>query len=360
MAGFPAVARDRIEWVTDGERFAALRDAWEALAAPEPTPFGSHAWFDCWWQAFGAGQDLSICTAWRGHALVAVLPLCRRRERLASMANDHTPLFRAPARDRQALIAVVEAAHAAEPEAFALHAVRVQDPLLEVARAAGRRRHRPAIIERVHASPIIDTSGDRTAYFRSRASRMRTQRNKLHREHDARFVLEDCRHDLDAQLDTAFAVEASGWKGRAGTAIRSTPETELFYRAVAHAHRERGELRVAWLYLDGRPAAMDLLLLRARRMYLLKTGLDETFQSLSAGGVLHLELIERCFDLELEACELLGGEEPWKLRLATGRREHARLLSYSPRPLGLARYAGRRAAVPLLRKARDGISAWRR
>jgi CelD/BcsL family acetyltransferase involved in cellulose biosynthesis len=360
MAGFPAVAGHRIEWVTDGERFAALRDAWEALAAPEPTPFASHAWFDCWWRAFGAGQELSICAAWRGDELVAVLPLCRRRARLASMANVHTPVFRAPARDGAALSAVVEAAQATEPQALMLHAVAVQDPLLEAARAAGLRRHRPAVVEAVHASPIIDTSGDRAAYFRSRASRVRTQRNKLRREHAARFVLDDCRRDLDAQLNTAFAVEAAGWKGRAGTAIRSTPETELFYRSVAHAHRDRGELRLAWLYLDGRPAAMDMLLLRARRMYLLKTGLDETFRSLSAGGVLHLELIEHCFELQLQACELLGGEEPWKLRLSTGRRDHARLLSYSRRPIGLARYAGRRAAVPLLRKARDGISEWRR
>lgn len=360
MAGFAAVEDHTIEWVTDDGRFAALRDAWEALAAPEPTPFGSHAWFDCWWRAFGAGRDLSICTAWRGDALVGVLPLCRRRGSLASMANDHTPLFRAPMRDRAALTAVVEAAYAAEPEALVLHAVAVQDPLLEAARAAELGRHRPAVIELVHVSPIIDTSGDRAAYFRPRASRVRTQRNKLRREHGARFVLDDCRHDLDARLDTAFAIEASGWKGRAGTAIRSTPETEAFYRCVAHAHRERGELHLAWLYLDGRPAAVDLLLVRAQRMYLLKTGLDEAFQSLSAGGVLHLELVERCFELRLEACELLGGAEPWKQRLATGRREHVRLLSYSPRPIGLARYAGRRAAVPLLRKARDGISEWRR
>lgn len=360
MAGSGAGERHAIEWVTDGERFAAVRDEWEALAASEPSPFASHSWFDCWWRAFGGGQALSICTAWRAGELVAVLPLCRRRGRLASMTNFHTPLLRVPARDGAALAAVVEAAHAGAPEALALHAVPAQDPLLEAARAASRRHHRLTLVEAVHVSPIVDTTGDRAAYFRSRASRARTQRNKLRREHGAAFVLEDAQGDLDAKLDRAFAIEAAGWKGRTGTAILSAPETEAFYRAIAHAHRARGELRLAWLHLDGRPAAVDLLLVRHRRMYLLKTGRDEAFGPLSAGGILHLELVERCFELGLEACELLGDEEPWKRRLATSRREHVRLFSYRARPLGLARYAGRRAAVPLLRRAREGISARRR
>jgi CelD/BcsL family acetyltransferase involved in cellulose biosynthesis len=349
--------RHAIEWVKDGERFAALRDAWDALAAHDPTPFGTHAWFDCWWRAFGAGRGLRICAAWRDDELVAVLPLCRRRGRLASMTNFHTPLFQAPARDAAALHAVVEAAHATGASALALHAVPAHDPLLAAVRAAAHRRHRPLVVEPVHVSPIVDTTGDPAAYVRARAARRRTQRNKLRREHGAEFVLDDAPGDLDAQLDRAFAVEAAGWKGRAGTAISSAPETEAFYRAIAHAHRDRGELRLAWLHLDGRPAAVDLLLLRRRRMYLLKTGLDEAFAPLSAGGVLHLELIERCFELGLEACELLGDEEPWKRQLATHRREHVRLFSYRARPAGLARYAGRRAVVPALRRAREGLSA---
>jgi CelD/BcsL family acetyltransferase involved in cellulose biosynthesis len=212
-------------------------------------------------------------------------------------------------------------------------------------------------VEPVHVSPIVDTTGDPAAYVRARASRRRTQRNKLRREHAAEFVLDGAPGDLDAHLDLVFALEAAGWKGRAGTAIASAPETETFYRTLAHAHRDRGELRLAWLHLDGRPAAVDLLLLRDRRMYLLKTGLDEAFARLSAGGVLHLELIEQCFEDGMEACELLGDDEPWKRQLATHRREHVRLFSYRRRPPGLARYAGRRAVVPLLRRAREGRSA---
>ncbi|MGI9099104.1 MAG: GNAT family N-acetyltransferase [Solirubrobacteraceae bacterium] len=356
----PAAASHTIEWVTDGERFAALHDGWEALTAGDASPFGTHAWFHCWWRAFGAGSRLRICAAWRADELAAVLALHERGGLLASMTNYHSPQFRAPARDARALRAVVEAAHVTGAAALALHAVPASDPLLGAVGAVSSRRRRPMVVEGVHVSPIVDTTGDRAAYVRTHASRRRTQRNKLRREHAAEFVFDGALGDLDADLDRAFAIEAAGWKGRAGTAIVSAPETEAFYRAVAHAHRARGELRLAWLYLDGRPAAVDLLLQRHGRLYLLKTGHDEAFASLGAGGVLQLEIIEHCFEQGLQACELLGDEEPWKRRLATDRREHVRLWSYRRRPAGLARYAARRAVVPLVRRARDGRSALRR
>ena len=356
----PASASHTIEWVTEGERFAALRDAWEGLTADEASPFATHAWFDCWWRAFGRGSRLRVCAAWRGDQLAAVLALRERAGVLASMTNYHSPQFRAPARDARALGAVVDAAHVTGAGALALHAVAVSDPLLGAVGAASSRRRRPMVVERVHTSPIVDTTGDRAAYVRAHASRRRTQRNKLRREHAAEFVFDGALGNLDADLDRAFAVEAAGWKGRAGTAIVSAPETEAFYRALAHAHRARGELRLAWLHLDGRAAAVDLLLQRHRRLYLLKTGRDEAFATLDAGGVLQLEIIEHCFELGLEACELLGDDEPWKRRLATDRREHVRLWTYRRGPAGLARYAGRRAVVPLVRRARDGRSALRR
>jgi CelD/BcsL family acetyltransferase involved in cellulose biosynthesis len=356
----PPAAGHTIEWVTDGERFAALHDAWELLTAGDRSPFGTHAWFDCWWRAFGGGWRLRVCAAWREGELVAVLPLRERAGRLASMTNYHSPQFRAPARDAQGLRAVVEAAHAAGAPELALHAVPAADPLLGAVRAASSRHRRPLVVEAVHVSPIVDTTGDPRAYLRAHASRRRTQRNKLRREHAAEFVFDDGRGDLDRLLDRAFAIEAAGWKGRAGTAIVSQPETEAFYRAVAHAHRARGELRLAWLCLDGRAAAADILLLRHQRLYLLKTGLDEAYAALGAGGVLHLEIIEHCFELGLQSCELLGDQEPWKQRLATDRREHVRLWSYRRRPSGLARYAGRRTVVPLLRRLRDRPSAPRR
>ena len=46
----------RIEWIDDPARFAALREQWDWLAARQPSPFGRHAWYSAWWNAFGSGR----------------------------------------------------------------------------------------------------------------------------------------------------------------------------------------------------------------------------------------------------------------------------------------------------------------
>ena len=134
--------------------------------------------------------------------------------------------------------------------------------------------------------------------------------------------------DLDAELARGFAVEASGWKGESGTAILSDERTMIFYREVAKRFAERGELRLSRIVLDGHWAAFDLCLLYRDRLYLLKTGYDERFRRLAPGLVMRLSIVERCFELGIDAHELLGDEAEWKRKFATGERAHVGFHAY--------------------------------
>ena len=85
--------------------------------------------------------------------------------------------------------------------------------------------------------------------------------------------------------------------------------------------------------------AFDLCLLRARRLYLLKTGYDESVRRLAPGLVLRLAVVERCFELGLEAHELLGDVSEWKSKFATSERRHVDVHRYRRSPAGAARLA---------------------
>ena len=135
----------------------------------------------------------------------------------------------------------------------------------------------------------------------------------MRRDHEASVVLLEVPKDLEGELDRAFELEAAGWKGEAGTAIDSTKETALFYRSVASAYHRLGELRLSTIALDGELAAFDLCLLHSGRVWTLKTSYNESYPRLSPGNVLLLLEIERSFELGLEAVELLGGFEDYKL-----------------------------------------------
>jgi CelD/BcsL family acetyltransferase involved in cellulose biosynthesis len=357
-----AVDGARIEWVTSEDRWRELREPWRRLAAAEPTPFAGPAWFSCWWDAFGRPARLRVCAAWEGDDLVAVLPMHGSRGRLAAMANYHTPTFRWPARDDEARRNLLREALAGAPSDLDLHALPRDEDWTADALAACRERGRVVLADPAHVSPIVDARLDQGLYMQERASRirkLRRLRRKLEREHAASFSVGPGAGDLDAELARGFAVEAAGWKGARGTAIASSPATEGFYRAVAHAHRELGELRLAWLHVDNRPVAFSLCLQRADRLYLLKTGYDRAFRRDAPGLLLNFDLIERCFAGEAKVFELLGAEEDWKQTFATSSRAHVRVRSYRRRPIPLARCLARRHALPALRAAQARVRAAR-
>ncbi len=341
----------RIEWVADEHGFAALAPEWDAMTAAASDPFTDHAWFRCWWDAFGAGSRLRIAVARDGDGtLLGALPLAARRGRLAALANYHSPVFRPLARDAATLRQLADAAVAAGQ--VHLHALPAGDAALDAVSDAARDRGRLLHVEAVHRSPIVATGGSAEDYLAARPSTLRRRRRKLAREHELTFRLDDGGDDLDGDLDRGFAVEAAGWKGREGTAITSAPQTLRFYRCLAHAYRVGDRLRVGWLLVDGQAAAWSFCLLRGRRLYMLKTGYDEALRASAPGLMLHLLTVERCFAEGLEAYELLGEAERWKLDLSNEGRDHVRLWSRPRTPTGLARHLARARAVPLLRRMR--------
>ena len=359
---------ERFEWVTDPARFAELAEPWQVLAAGEPTPFCDHAWYTAWWEAFGGETGLEVATWWRDDELAAALPLHARGRRLVTLTNDHSPLLRPLARDPEALTGLLAGILATGSSELVLDAIPADDAAVAGLGAELARGSRIVLVERRHVSPIVDTSGEAGASGGSSLRTLKRRRRKLEREHAVEFRFEDEPGDLDARLDRGFAVEASSWKGREGTAISSAADTDRFYRAIAHAFGAGGELRLAWLIVDGRPAAFNLCLARDRRLFLLKTGFDEAFARFTPGLILNLRIVEHCTDTDFDAYELLGAEARWKRELATTSRSHVRVRGYRRRPAPLARYAARRFGVPAARailaradRARGALArVWRR
>jgi CelD/BcsL family acetyltransferase involved in cellulose biosynthesis len=350
------------EWVSDRERFAALAASWETLVKGWGTPFDRHPWFAAWWDAFAARRKLRICALWDEGELVAILPLCRRGRALEPMANVHSPFFRPLARDETALRTLLAEVFREARGGLVLPAVPVDDPSFQALREAAAPARWMWIDEATHTSPIVEIDGSYEAYrerMRSRWSSAERKARKMRREYRARFELVAPPTNLEAQLRRGFAVEASGWKGRAGTAIESSAETLTFYRSVAAAFERTGELRLSEISLDGRTVAFDLSLLSDGRLYLLKTGYDEAYGWLSPGLVLQQEVVETCFGLGLDAYELLGDEADWKRRFATASRAHRDARAYERTPAQVTRYAYRRLARPRLRSAYRTLRAAR-
>ena len=320
---------ERIEWVTDRDRFLGLADAWDRLCGKGAAPFADHAWFKSWWDAFGRDRSLRVCLLWRGGDLCAALPLAITGSTVTGLANLETPSFLVPAKDDEALDAVVDAALDGQPDEVVIHAVPCADRFYERFAEASARRQRVLSQVSAYQSPRVVLEDDFERYSLARRSRLKNinkQWRNLARDHDVKFRFTAPGNELGAELQRGFELEASSWKGRAGTAILSSADTTAFYVALAHAYRAKGELRLCWLDVDGTPAAFILALVRNRRVYGLKSAYDERLRRYSPGLVLMLRTIEACFELGLESYELLAHNDPWKAYFANAHVDHVHLV----------------------------------
>lgn len=88
------------------------------------------------------------------------------------------------------------------------------------------------------------------------------------------------------QLAAEFLdLEASGWKGRDGTALASSSCTRQFYLDLIAESAKSGKARFLTLRLDGQPIAMLSDIQSNRTVYSYKTAYDESFAQFSPGVV---------------------------------------------------------------------------
>ena len=92
--------------------------------------------------------------------------------------------------------------------------------------------------------------------------------------------------------DEFLSLEASGWKGKAGTAIGMEAASAQFFRAaVVAAHRD-GDLQMFRLRLGGRAIAAAVNFNAAGAVYAFKVAYDEAYARYSPGVMLEIEMMK--------------------------------------------------------------------
>ena len=100
-------------------------------------------------------------------------------------------------------------------------------------------------------------------------------------------------------LTDFMALEAAGWKGRAGGAARAHAATEAFMREAVTALAAKGDARIDRLIHDGHSVAASITLRSGNAAWFWKIAYDEAFARASPGVQLTLDLTH---DLLADAC----------------------------------------------------------
>lgn len=175
-------------------------------------------------------------------------------------------------------------------------------------------------------------------YLKQRPADIRKETARCSRRLAEKYQVEQVVYCDDSQLQKALAdyqkVHAASWKN---------PERfphfipELFRRGLGDR-----QLRVGILYLDGQPVATELYILFNGQATSYKGSYDTAFRKNSPASVLQLYMIKYLMEVDhVHEINLGYGDEPYKKKWLTRRRDLAGILAFNPRSVTALRLLAR-------------------
>lgn len=338
----------RISVIDDIDELKEHADAWNALAytVPPRLPTSSHAWVSSYLEHFlMSGETWRCILAHDGDCLVGVLPLIVLRRTKAGLAWLRTPMgghmiavspLLFPGRESDVSKALLNAAWSSDPHVvwIEMSDLPANSPFLE---HVGDYAHLE-ISRRTGRYLRVDGNQDQyqSSLSRNFRSNQRKAANKLRTLEGVETAFVTGQDASSAQLSEFIPVEASGWKGRSGTAIQKSSDLIAFYTTLTTRLADAGWLEWHFLRAEGRAIAANLAVHFNRSIFVWKLGYDEDYRRYSPGGMLFQSLLDRVFaDPDIDEINLLTNE-PWYDNWRMEEREFYRIRFYKKqRPLSI-------------------------
>lgn len=364
-----------IEIATSPESLTPYAEMWDKLAteSSHPLPVTSYSWVRCEFErGYHRGKPWVCLLAQTDKRLTGVLPVFLERSRWVPWRymtarvpfTWHTSvcdLAVANGEEREVVLLLLDGLRQAVPgfSRLTLERAPVDSPIL---RCFDRPNGRFCVVKQFNLNaaylPII---GDFETYLESLHKKFRTNVHRWQRKINQLAGLEYVsifgNQATEKHLMDFTEMEASGWKGREGSAIQASPEVVEFYRKMTDRLAERGWLQWHFLRAEGKTIAGQLGTQIGRSLVLLKIAFREEYSAFAPGNVLLARTIEQAFasgDVDEINCLT---DFPWTQNWNMQLRPHYKIDVYpkalAPMLLGAlpsrARIAGSR--IPWLTKS---------
>lgn len=321
ITGKLAAAHARIADVRE-LRSGAFIESWDALAraAAEPNPF-----FESWYllpslATIDPQGKVSIIVVEQAGTLIGLMPLrqARRyyRHPFPHLRNwVHPNMFLGAPLVREGHESAFWGAFLAQADsepgtALFAHLVELagEGPLFDALAAVCATQDRPAgIVHSYHRALLQSGLGAEAYYEQSLRKKRRKELERLARRLGelGNLKLETAQDDreIEGWIEEFLALESAGWKGEAGSALRSASATaKLAREAMAGAARRKLLHRVT-LRLDGRMIGALTSFMTAPGGFGYKTAYDETYARFSPGLILQRAFLAILGNDEIQWCD---------------------------------------------------------
>lgn len=302
---------------------AALLHAWDRLNfARLDIPFLAGAAIVAALSAFGSGKERVFVGLQGTHIVAMFILVPQGRWRWATFQPSQIPLgawVAEPALDFGTLTRnLIKRSLGA---CLALSITQL-DPLIESRAADTSSTQHSDYIE----TGWIDIKGSFANYWAERGKNLRQnlrkQRNKLIADavHVQMRTL-TAPHEMSPALARYGELESSGWKAGQGTSIHPNNAQGRFYTQLLVDAATRGEAVIYEYLFNERTVAMNLCLLRAGVLFVLKTTYDESIKLFSPASLLREEELQEFFTQgRIRRVEYYGRLMDWHTKLTDRKR----------------------------------------
>ena len=316
---------------TDG--FRVLEAEWNELLhdSAADTIFLTHQWQSIWWQHLGRGTLALIELRDDGGRLLGLAPLFRALAQQGQWelnlvgsvdVSDYLDIIVRKGHEERVLAAFMDLLGETDNPALTWDVIRLcnvphNSPTLEHLVPMASARGLQATSEILEICPIVELPPSWEDYLARLAGKDRRElRRKLRRANPHAGVdwyLVGPEHDLSAEIEKFLQLMALSHPDKAEFL---GDDHRAFIQAIARMCWEQEWLELAFLTVNGEPAATMFDLFYNNQTLLYNSGLDTArFLRMSPGIVLTALLIQHSIETGREVFDFLRGDESYKYQL---------------------------------------------
>jgi CelD/BcsL family acetyltransferase involved in cellulose biosynthesis len=288
--------------------------------------------------ALGVWSDASSAPDGTAHliGLMPAISLWRAwRIPLPALISAHpygtlcTPLFDRDQADAAAT-SLLQAARSAGAHALVLRDVSLDGAAMKAITEALRQQGLQPRVLQSYVRASLDATRDAEQLLHDglgakKLKELRRQRHRLAEHGTVAFEVARSPQDVASALETFLTLEASGWKGQRGTALKQDDGDADFIRRATAALAETGQCEIVTLRAGDSPVAAGIVLRHQDRAFYFKLGVDERFAKFSPGVQLTLDLTRHlCADPAIATADSTASPDHpminpiWRGRFAIG------------------------------------------